>query len=141
MQSAGGIQGDPEGFSGSASPWKCGSPPHTGIPKPEQQRREGEFEQYLALGITGDLLHLEDSDHTIPGKARFLCYNISLESSLFFEAAWRSHVAEHVARGGVCSVQPAVTLRGSLYPGRTLGRERDGVWTVRLGKEDRFCPP
>lgn len=40
---------------------------HSGIPNPEKQRRKGESHSRV-VGISGDLIHLGDSDHTIQGK-------------------------------------------------------------------------
>lgn len=62
-------------------PRNVGFQPHAGIPNPEQERQEWSHVQQV-VGISGDPVHLGDSDHTILGKECFHCFSTSLEFPL-----------------------------------------------------------
>lgn len=54
-----------------------GSQPHTGVLNPQEQIQEWEPTWHWLEEISGDFVHLGDSDLTILGKGRSNCYNIS----------------------------------------------------------------
>lgn len=108
-----------------------GFQPHTGIPKPEQQKREREPTDHQIVGINGDLVFQGDSWHRIPGKKQVLGYNTSLES-LLVSAGGDSRTLD--SWKGL-SRHPVVNLMSQLFSERVLSREQDRDQSECPGKE------
>lgn len=129
------MAGKQKGYCSSTArvPWECGvSAPHMNPQSRATEKGGGALCSIRQWESVGSRPNWET--HTAPSQTRSDFFVTPAWEICSIEDYWSGQATELRDGRGVCLAHPTVTQTGSLFSGRTLGRELDGAGLCALGK-------